>query len=165
MTLGRILWRLVVAGLGFSLAVIASVVIGAFGLGAAAAGGQVVDGDASGVVALVAVVMRGGLLLPIFMTIVWPAWLAAIALGEVTGTRSLLAHLVVATVIAVVGLFGGAPVVGLVHVRAITAVGLVAGFVHWLVAGRSAGLGTAARVAGAPRPPHDGPRETEVSGD
>lgn len=162
--LSRLLVRTIVAGLGFSAALVASVVIGASALGSVAAGHRIVEGDEVGVVAFVAAAMRGGVLLPLFASIVWPAWAGAVVLGEVTATRSLLVHLVVATGIAVVGVMGGAPVIGLAQMKATAAIGLSAGFVHWLVAGRGAGLRAPRRLAGDARPPHDAPAETAISG-
>lgn len=161
----RLLWRVIVAGLGFSAAIVVSLVVGTAAMGTIEAGGRIVDGDEAGVAALMVALTRGGLVLPLFSGIVWPAWLGAVVLGEVTGTRSLLAHLIVATAIAVVGVMGGAPVVGLAAIRATVAIGLSAGFVHWAVAGRSAGLRVSGRLGGAPRPPHDGGGERGVSGE
>lgn len=164
-SLSRLLWRLVVAGLGFSAAIVASLLVGAAATGTVAAGHRVVDGDEAGAAAFVLAVTRGGVVLPLFAAIVWPAWLGAVVLGEATATRSLIVHLIVASGIAVVGVLGGAPVVGLAEIRSTVAIGLSAGFVHWLVAGRSAGLLVSSRLGGAPRPSHDGGAETGVSGD
>lgn len=163
--LSRILWRLIVAGLGFSAAVVVGVVVGTAATGTVTAGQRIAAGDEAGVGAFFLAVARGGVMLPLFPAIVWPGWLGAVALGEVTATRSLLAHLLVATGIAVVGVMGGAPVVGPSEIEAAAAVGLSAGFVHWLVAGRGAGLFPPRRLEGAPRGPHDGRRETGVSED
>lgn len=165
MSLSRLLWRLVVAGLGFSAAIVASLLVGAAATGTVAAGHRFVDGEEAGAAAFVLAVTRGGVVLPLLAAIVWPAWLGAVVLGEVTATRSLLVHLIVATAIAVVGVMGGAPVVGLAEIRSTVAVGLAAGFTHWLVAGRSAGLLASSRLGGAPRPPHDGGDERGVSGE
>ncbi|NLH81785.1 MAG: hypothetical protein GX458_13185 [Phyllobacteriaceae bacterium] len=163
-SLSRLLWRFVVAGLGFSLAVMVSVVIGVLAVGTVEAGRRVVDGDEAGLLAFVFAGMRGGVLLPAFAAIVWPAWAGAVVLGEATATRSLALHLLVAAGIAVVGLMGHAPIVGFVEARAAVAVGLSAGFAHWLVAGRSAGLLDRRRGAGAPRPLHDEAADSALSG-
>lgn len=163
-SLSRLLWRFVVAGLGFSLAVVVSVAVGIPALGTVEAGRRVVEGDEAGVFAFAVAVMRGGVVLPPFAAIVWPAWAGAVVLGEVTATRSLAVHLLVAAAIAVIGLMGGTPVVGLVEAKAAVAIGLSAGFAHWLVAGRGAGLLDRRRGAGAPRPMHDGAANSAVSG-
>jgi hypothetical protein len=162
-SLSRLLVRALVAGLGFSAALVASVVVGAMALGTVAAGERMIAGDESGVVALVAAVMRGGVVLPLFAAIVWPAWAGAVVLGEATGTRSLLVHLGVATAIAVVGVMGGAPVVGLTQLQATAAIGLTAGFVHWLIAGRGAGVVAPRSARGDARPPHDEPGRSAIS--
>ena len=158
-SLSRLLWRFVVAGLGFSLAVVVSVTVGVLALGTLEAGRRVVDGDATGLFAFVFAARRGDVVLPVFAAIVWPAWAGAVVLGEVTATRSLAVHLLAAAAIAVIGLMGGTPTVGLAEIRAVVAIGLSAGFAHWLVAGHGAGLRPSARTAsleGDPRPPHDG---------
>lgn len=163
-TLSHLLWRTILAGLGFAAAIVTTVVVGTLGLAAiASAHREVVAADPGTMVPVLGMMMRGGLLLPVFSTIVWPAWLVAVVLGEVTGARSLLLHLTVATAIAVVGVMGGAPVLGPAQLRLIAAVGLSAGFAHWLVAGRSAGIRRPLPMRGAPRPPHDGAREDAIS--
>lgn len=168
-SLSRLLWRLLVAGLGFSAAAMASLVIGVLGLGTVASAERVNDGDLDGIVTLVLGLLHGSALLPLFAVMVWPAWVAAIVLGEVTATRSLFVHLVVATGIAVVGVMGGAPVVGLLQIKVTVAIGLVAGFTHWLVAGRGAGLASprpvARTVEGATRSTHDGAAGNGISGE
>lgn len=164
-SLSRLLVRMLVAGLGFSAAVVTSLVVGVFALGTVAAGERVVTGDGSGILALVTAVMHGGVVLPLFVSIVWPAWVGAVVLGEVTGTRSLLVHLIVATGIAVVGVMGGAPVLGSTQIQATAAIGLTSGFVHWLVAGRGAGLVSPRRAGGDARPPHDEDRRSTLSQD
>lgn len=165
LSLSRLLVRMLVAGLGFSAAVVASLVVGVLALGTVTAGERVIEGDGSGVFALVAAVVRGGIVLPLFASIVWPAWAGAVVLGEVTGTRSLLVHLIVAAGIAVVGVMGGAPVLGLTQIQATAAIGLTSGFVHWLVAGRGAGLVARNRAGGDARPPHDEDRRSTLSQD
>jgi hypothetical protein len=168
-SLSRLLWRLVAAGIGLSLAIVASLIVGVLGLGAIDAGERAAVGDMTGIVAFVLHAMRGSLILPLFPAIVWPAWAAAIVLGEVTATRSLFAHLVVATGIAVVGVMGGAPLLAVGEIRVIAAIGLVAGFTHWLVAGRGAGVAdprpVARTVEGATRPMHDGAAKNGISGE
>lgn len=168
-SLSRLLWRLLAAGIGLSLAIVASLVVGVLGLGAIDAGARAAVGDMTGIAAFVAHAMRGSLILPLFPAIVWPAWAAAIVLGEVTATRSLLVHLVVATGIAVVGVMGGAPLLVVGEIRVVAAIGLVAGFTHWLVAGRGAGLASprpvARTVEGATRSTHDGAARNGISGE
>lgn len=164
LSLSQLLWRGIVAGLGFAATIVVTVVVGTLGLAAiAAAHREGVVEDPQTMVPVLGMMVRGGLLLPVFAAIVWPAWLGAIVLSEVTGARSLLLHLVIATAIAVVGVMGGAAVLGPAQVRLVAAIGLSAGFAHWLVAGRSAGIRRPSRVAGAPRPPHDGAREDGIS--
>ncbi|MER2605901.1 MAG: hypothetical protein ABTQ29_08740 [Siculibacillus sp.] len=159
MSFSRVLWRMVVASIGFLAAVFASLVVAALGFGTVEAGERLIVGDASGLLALAAGLLRSVTVLPVLSEIVWPLWGIAIALGEATATRGLVVHLVVAAAIAVVGLLGGAPLVGVAHLQVIAATGLVGGFAHWLVAGHGAGLRPSARTAsleGDPRPPHDG---------
>lgn len=163
-TLSHLLWRAILAGLGFAAAIVVTLVVGTLGLATvASAHRDVVAADPGDMVPVVDMMMRAGLLLPVFSTIVWPAWLVAVVLGEVTGARSLLLHLAVATAIAVVGTMGGAPLLGPAQLRLIAAIGLSAGFAHWLIAGRSAGIRRPFPERGAPRPPHDATREDAIS--
>lgn len=163
-TLSHLLWRVILAGLGFASAIVATMVVGTLGLTAVAFDHpEAIDGGPQSMAPILSQMMHGGLLLPVFVSIVWPAWLGAIVLGEVTGARSLLLHLAVASGIAVLGVMGGEPVLGLAQVRLSAAIGLCAGFAHWLVAGRSAGIGRPLPSRGAPRPPHDASREDAIS--
>lgn len=163
--LSRLLVRILVAGLGYGFAIVASLLVGTLAVGALGAGDRTLDGDPAGIVAFVVGLMRGSLLLGPLAGVVWPAWAAAVALAEVTGIRSLLVHLLVAAAIAVVGVMGTAPLVGIGQVQAVAAMGLVAGFAHWLVAGRSAGLARPRPVEGAPRGTHDGTPRSGIGED
>lgn len=162
--LSRLLWRVILAGLGFAAAIVTTLVVGTLGLVAiTTAHREAILSDPQNMAPILGLLMRGGLLLPVFASVVWPGWLGAVVLGEVIGARSLLPHLVVATGIAVVGVMGGAPVLGPAQIQIVAAIGLSAGFAHWLIAGRSAGIRRPPRVAGAPRPPHDANREDGIS--
>ncbi len=159
MSLSRLMWRLIAVGVGFVAAVLASIVVVIAGLGVFAAGEHVATApDAVGLLGLVTSVMRGAVIAPVLATVVWPAWFLAGIVAEILGVRKLWVHLLAAMVIAVVGVVGSLPLVGLAHVQSTAAAGLVAGFVHWLIAGRSAGFMTravpAAMVEGDARPPH-----------
>lgn len=156
--LSRLLVRLLVAGLGFSAALVAGLLVGL-----AASVHRIVEADGVGHLAVAAGVANGGGLLSLFTGVVWPVWAAAVVLGEITATRSLLVHLVVATLISVVGVMGGMALLGVGTLSICAAIGLSAGFVHWLVAGRTAGLRAPRRLAGAPRPLHDAPAQKPIS--
>lgn len=156
--LSRLLVRILVAGLGFSAAIVVGLVVGV-----AASAHRIVATDGGDLFEIAAVTVRGGGLLPIFAGIVWPAWALAVVLGEITATRSLLAHLLVATLISVVGVMGGTTLLGIGGIEIAAAIGLSAGFVHWLVAGRGAGLAAPRRLAGAPRPLHDAAAKNPIS--
>lgn len=162
-TLSRVLWRSILAGLGFAAAIVVTLLIGTLGLTASATAPHAALDDPDILTVFVATMMRGSLLLPLFVTIVWPAWLAAIVLAEATATRSLLVHLVVATALAVGGVMGGAPAIGLVQLQVTAAIGLSAGFVDWLIAGRTAGIARPRPLVGAPRGPHDAAGESAIS--
>ncbi|MCE1235454.1 MAG: hypothetical protein LWW93_03760 [Hyphomicrobiales bacterium] len=157
-TLSRLLLRFLVAGAGLSAAIVAGLAIGV----AASVHDATATGDGD-IYAIFDLTVRGGALLPLFAGIVWPAWVVAVVLGEITATRSLLVHLLVATAISVVGVMGGAAFLGVERLESTAAIGLTAGFVHWLVAGRGAGLTAPPRLAGAPRPLHDAPAKNPIS--
>lgn len=159
MSLQRVLWRLIAASVGYLAAIAASIVVLIMGLGIVGTGEHLVDApDAVGFAALVTQVMRGVAIAPVMATVVWPGWLIGGLLTEVTGSRRLAVHLIGAALISVGGVVGTMPLVGIAHVQSTAAAGLVAGFVHWLIAGRSAGLndprGAQVSGAGDAQPPH-----------
>ncbi len=158
-SLQRILWRTIMVSIGFVAAVAVSVAVVIASLGVPAAGGSFVTApDAVGLAALVTRAMGGVAIAPVFATVVWPGWLLAAVLAEATGARSLAIHLIGAAVIAVVAVIGSLPLLGLTQIQITAAAGLAAGFAHWLIAGRSAGVvvrsTSATTVEGGPRPPH-----------
>lgn len=159
MSLQRVFWRLIVASIGYLAAIAASIVVMIAGLGIVGTGEHLATApDAVGFAALVAQVMRGAALAPVMATVVWPGWLVGILVGETVGSRGLASYLIGAAAISVGGVVGTMPLVGLAHVQSTAAAGLVAGFVHWLIAGRSAGFADprSVRVSGAGdvQPPH-----------
>lgn len=163
--LSRILWRLLVAAFGVLAAVLASVIVTVVGFGTLGAGERLVGGDAAALPALFGAVMRSGVVLPVLAAIVWPAWGLAALAAEGAAARGFLTHVVGAAGIAVVALVGTVPMVGLGQVQAVAMLGLVAGFVHWAIAGRNAGFGAPIRrdgLEGDPRPAHDGSAKSEV---
>lgn len=161
--LDRLLWRLFAAALGWLAAVIASLAVLAI-----AATGTVVPATRAFVEApdaalqtgfgvLVTGMLRALALGPTLVEAVWPAWLVAALLAEIVGSRSLLVHVLGAAAIAAGVLLFDTPPPDAAAVRVILAAGLVAGFAHWLVAGRNAGFalrGTQAGSGGDPQPPH-----------
>ena len=161
--LDRLLRRLLVASLGWLAAVIAS-----FAVLTVAATGSVVPATRAFVEApdaalqtgfgvLVTGLLRALALGPTLVEIVWPAWFVAALLAEIVGSRSLLVHVLGAAAIAAGGLLADTPPPDAAAVRLVVAAGFVAGFVHWLVAGRGAGFalrGTRAGSGGDPQPPH-----------
>lgn len=158
MSLQLLMWRMVAVTLAFLAAVAASIAMVIAGIGIVGAVEHVAAmPDAVGLVGVVGRTLRGAVIAPVLATVVWPGWLIAALLGEVTATRSLVVHLIVAAGIAVAAVVGTLPPAGSIHVQATAAAGLVAGFVYWLVAGRSAGVTRrpAAPIAGDPRSPHD----------
>jgi hypothetical protein len=101
--------------------------------------------------------LRALALSPALIEIAWPGWLLAACLAEIAAARSLLVHLVGAAAVAVAAFLATTPAPDAASVQLVLAAGLVAGFTHWLVAGRSAGLTPPAprrRDGGDPQPPH-----------
>lgn len=136
--LARLPWRLVAASLGFIAAVLgaiatvlAATLVPVFEAPNLAAAQVAFDGR--GVFGL-------GLLGDLAGRIVFPGWLVFAVLAEFLGLRSLLVHLVAFAAIALVAAVGFAPEAPAVVLRLAVAAAFVAGFLHWLVAGRSAGL-------------------------
>ena len=156
--LDRLLWRLFVAALGFIAAVAASVatlVLAALMLPALDV--AVGDPDAAVAASFLVRMQRGAHLLPILAQVVWPGWLVAFLLAEIAAIRGLAFHLLAPAVIAAVGVVATTETPPGGFVRLAVAAGLVGGFAHWLVAGRSAGHGlreTQSPAEGDPRPPH-----------
>lgn len=159
--LDRLVWRLVAAALGFVAAVTASLAVllaAAVLLPALDFGGG--DPDTVAAAGFVLHLQRAAYLLPTLAQVVWPAWLVAILLTEVASIRSLAVHLFVPPLLAAFALLAAAEAPPTALLRLAIAAGLVAGFAHWLVAGRSAGVRRpeAARDArnaeGDTRPPH-----------
>mgnify|MGYP001767538411 CR=1 FL=1 len=156
--LDRLLWRLLVASLGFIAAVAASIAViaaTAFLLPALdlAAG----DPQAAAAAGVLVGMQRGAHLLPILAQVVWTGWLLAFLLAEIAAIRRLAFHLFVPAVIAAIGVVASIEVPPGALVRLAVAAGLVAGFAHWLVAGRNAGFAlrrTQSAAEGDPRPPH-----------
>ncbi len=155
--LDRLLWRLFVASCGFSVAVVAALaatVVAAlsltrFGLQA----GDAADGGST--IALFGWPLAGISHIADFAGTVFAGWLAFAVLAEVFALRGLLVHLVAfAGVAAAVNLLEPAATDGAVRFAA--AIGFVAGFAHWLIAGRTAGFRPTTRTL-APRPPGDAP--------
>ena len=156
--LDRLLWRLLVAALGFIAAVAASLAV--FLLAAVlmpaldvAAG----DPDAAAAATFLVRMQRAAHLLPIMAQVVWPAWLAAALLAEIAAIRGLAFHLLAPAAIAALGVVAATEATPGSLVRLAVAAGLVAGFAHWLVAGRNAGFAlrqTQSPAEGDPRPPH-----------
>jgi hypothetical protein len=154
--LDRLLWRLLVASCGFCAAVVAAlattvvaaVSLAPFGLRAGDPDGGMIFaifGLEFGEISL-AVELGGA---------VFAGWLIVALLAEVFAVRGLLVHLLafagitVAAHLAIPATPDGA-------VRFAAAVGFVAGFADWLVAGRSAGFRLPSR-APTPRSPGDAP--------
>lgn len=158
------LWRLLAAACGWLVAVFASIVFVAVAgaMAVVPAAQAFVDSPDAPITAGFGVLvtrMLGALALgSTLIDIVWPGWLLAACLAEIAGARSLLVHLGGAAAIALAGLLASTPRPDATSVQLILAAGLVAGFVHWLVAGRSAGLALPAPGPrggeGDPRPPH-----------
>jgi hypothetical protein len=176
--LSRLLWRLLVASLGWLVAIAASIatVVGAsVGRSMQVSGAALLDVDPHAVVTLAFAFLAA-------TKAVWLGWLAFALYSEFAGLRSLLVHLLGFAVIALLGAVALAPVeiatcvaapgldCGRAMVetvmtrvpgsifRVLAAAGVVAGFGYWVVAGGSAGFrAPAARPAperGDARPPH-----------
>mgnify|MGYP001765889132 CR=1 FL=1 len=156
--LDRLVWRLVAAALGFVAMVVASLAVllaAAVLLPALDFGGG--NPDTVAATGFVLHLQRAAYLLPTLAQVVWPAWLVAILLSEIAAIRSLAVHLVVPPFLAAFALIAAAESPPAALVRLAIAAGLVAGFAHWLVAGRSAGvrpLTDARNAEGDTRPPH-----------
>jgi len=155
--LDRLLWRLLVAALGFLAAVITSVVVVAVA--------AVVAPLVHAFVADLPPISFGALLKAwhglevwaVLVQAIWPGWLVVAVLGEIVALRSLLGLLAAFAVVAVVATFGLLPAVSPTTLRYAVAAAVVAGFVHWLVAGRGAGFALRPPQddrKGDPRPPH-----------
>lgn len=175
--LGHLLWRVVVASLGFLAAVagsILTVVTAVVAMSWRIPDTPMLDLEARGAIGV-------GLVFLALAKAVWPGWLAFALLAEVAGLRSLLVHLLGFAAIALFGAVALLPTDLSVCVatadwdcgrtavhtaietlpgsifRLLAAAGLVGGFGHWLVAGGSAGLRPSTGVApgkGDARPPH-----------
>ncbi len=152
-SLNHIFWRLIAATFGWLAAVLASIAVVAIAaatavLPAAQAFVETPDGPILVEVGVLATrVLRALALSPTLVEIVWPGWLLAALLAEIAGSRSFFLHLLGAAAVAVGGILATSPVPDAASIQLILAAGLVAGFAHWLVAGRSAGL-----ASPAPRP-------------
>ena len=172
-SLPRLLWRLFVACLGFLAAVVgsaavvvASLLVPIFVDPDVASHMTVHGGDVLGLTLLLDTASRT----------IWPMWLVAGLVIEVAGVRSLLLPLFGFPALAVVclyafaaatlgdctgrtaadcnGVFTDVPATAL---RVLVAAGLVGGFLHWLVAGRGAGITMRPErtsAGGDLRPPH-----------
>lgn len=155
--LDRLLWRLLVAALGFLAAVIASlVVVAVSAVVAPFLHAAVVDAPPISLGALLRA-WYGLELSTVLVQAIWPGWLIVALLGEIVALRSLLALLAAFAAVAIVSVFGVLPAVPPLELRYALAAALVAGFVHWLVAGRSAGFAlrpTQDDGKGDPRSPH-----------
>ena len=161
--LDRLLWRLFVAALGWLAAVIASLAVLTIAatvsvVPATQAFVEAPDGALqAGFGVLVTGMLHAVALGPTLVEVVWPTWFVAALLAEIVGSRSLLVHVLGAAAIAAGGLLVDTPPPDAAAVRVILAAGFVAGFAHWLVAGRSAGVGRrtdAGNAEGDTRPPH-----------
>ncbi len=158
MSLSRLLWRSIVACLGWLVAVIASlaVVITAT-LVVPVLHAGVTDAPPISPSILLGI-WRGIELAPTLVEAIWPGWLLLAVVVEVIGLRSLIVHFAAFAGLAVVAVLGLLPEAGPTTMRLAVAAAFVAGFLHWLVAGRTAGLSdpTAALAArkGGPQEPH-----------
>ncbi|TBW40080.1 hypothetical protein EYW49_05285 [Siculibacillus lacustris] len=150
--LPHLLGRLLIVALAFLAAVVASLLVIGAGLDVVSAGERLaVDPDLPRFVGLVLRLLRGAAIVPALAVAVWPAWLAAGLIGEALGVRGLIVHLVAGAALAVAGVAATLPGIAAGGLQLAAAAGFVAGFVHWAIAGRSAGLTRRA-------PPPDGPR-------
>jgi hypothetical protein len=98
-----------------------------------------------------------GALWDLFTRFVYPAWLVLILVLEAAALRSLLVQLAAFAGVGLVAVATAWPVAPGEVLRATAAAGFVAGFAHWLVAGRNAGFAlrrTQSPPTGDPRPPH-----------
>lgn len=154
----RLLWRLFVASLGFLAAVTA-----AFAVTVAVSGIFPLIGSIATATfgpALAGVFDRADLAGAVSMLstrYVFPAWLVLVLVFEVVAMRSLLLHLVAFATIAVLAVVAAWPQAPGEVFRVVAAGGFAGGFLHWLVAGRGAGVTMRAEQSsteGDPRPPH-----------
>lgn len=160
MRFARILWRLVV--LTVSLVVSTGVVVIA-GMKAflpflAAAGARIEqfppDRVPEGLMALMAPVM----LVAVALAHAFAPWIVAVTVTELMRWRSLLVHLGAGLVVAVVaGLTTGAALLP-ATLQVLAALGLLGGFVHWLIAGRNAGRWSEGMIAPEPSSADPGSR-------
>jgi hypothetical protein len=157
--LSRLPWRLVVASLGFLAAVLASlaVILAAVGLVPALDLARF-EPTAPAVAGFLDRALRGAALVPAMASAVWPAWFVAAVVVEIAGLRSLALHVFGFAALALLALVAAMPAAPPALLQLATAAGFVAGFAHWLVAGRSAGVADRAPDAvagkGDPQPPH-----------
>ncbi len=156
--LSHVLWRLLVASLGFIAAVAASLVVVVAISELIPALGSVADGAFGR--SLARYVDRAdlaGALLDLFTRFVYPTWLVLILAIEAAARRSLLVQLATFAGVALLAVTAARSQVPGEIFRATAAAGFVAGFAHWLIAGRNAGFAlrrTQNPPTGDPRPPH-----------
>ncbi|MDK9695150.1 MAG: hypothetical protein OEL76_02020 [Siculibacillus sp.] len=151
------LWRFVVASLGFIAAMVTSLAVVFLAISLKPtlnlAAGDVkpaVDGALAGL-------GEASLLFPILIRGVWPLWLVLIMAGEFLRLRALAAPLFGFPALAAAAVLTTIETPPGDLLRVLAAAGLVAGFVHWLIAGRGAGISMRSgqdSSEGGPRPPH-----------
>ena len=156
--LSHVLWRLVVAALGFIAAVAASLAVVVAISELIPAIGSLANGTLGPAVThYVDRADLAGTLWDLLTRFVNPAWLVLILVIEAAALRSLLVHLAAFAGVGVLAVLTAWPVAPGEVLRATAAAGFVAGFAHWLVAGRGAGFAlrrTQSPPPGDPRPPH-----------